>query len=223
MPQVVRLGSVLFSTLAVLASGFGLAAAQELPQPVCQLMIDEESMELADARIAVSLARSSLAAREEVFGLVAELWKADAIQRMKYIKAKYDRDAAKLTLEQADLLLERQMLLLEQYALICDALGSGETKRARDRRVEEAYLRYRTADCDAMAKEIEIAATNLEFNREWLQSILDLHTGEVATRVDVILAELGVELEEKTLNDAKLRTEGCRQDLAKLKGDAGTP
>jgi hypothetical protein len=223
MPQRAKLGYVLISAFALLVTSLGPALAQELPQPMCRLMIDEENMELLDARIAVSLARSAFTTYEEVFGLIEQLWQADAIQRMKYVQAKYDRDAAKLTLEQADLILQRQEILLEQYGMICDRSGSAESKRGRARRIEEAYLRYRTADCETIAKEIEIAETNLKFDREWLQSILDLRTGEVATKVDVLLAELEVEQEEKRLTDAKRRTDGCRQDLAELKGEADTP
>ena len=46
----------------------------------------------------------------------------------------------------------------------------------------------------------------------------DLRAGEVATRQDVILAELDVEQEEKRLADAKRRVEDCRRELGQTDG-----
>jgi hypothetical protein len=69
-----------------------------------------------------------------------------------------------------------------------------------------------------MAKAIEVAKTNLTFNRRWLASIRDLRT-QVSTRQDVILAELNVRHEEQRRDDAQRRTEACRAELAALEPD----
>jgi hypothetical protein len=197
----------------VLAVSINFAAAQEAPPAVCDLLIHEEQSELETAALSVSLARSNFAAYERIVVMIEGLWEAKAIDRMSYIEARYDRDAARLTLEEADLLLERQSLLVEQLRLLCGADGprGGE----RDQAIRDAYLRYRKADCDSLAKAIEVAATNLEFNRELLRSVLDLREANVATKADVILAELEVEREEKSLADARRRAQGCRDALAR--------
>ena len=148
--------------------------------------------------------------------MIEGLWEAKTIPRMDYIKAKYDRDAAQLELERADLILERQAALLEQYRLICDGAGSKKEMQERARAIRKAYLNYRRADCGSQAKAIEVAATNLEYNQEYLEKILELRRENFATHTQVILAELDVELEEKSLGDAKHRTEICRAKLAEL-------
>ena len=79
--------------------------------------------------------------------------------------------------------------------------------------IDAAHRRYREADCEIRSKDIEVAEVNLTFNREWLASILDLREGDVATRQDVILAELDVEREEKRLAWGKQRAAACRREL----------
>ena len=169
-----------------------------------------------DARIAVDLARSGFAAYERILKMIDGLWEAKTIPRMDYIKAKYDRDAAELELERADLILERQSALLEQYRLICNGAGSEMEMQDRESAIRKAYLNYRRADCGAQAKAIEVAASNLEYYREYLKKILELREENFATHTQVILAELDVELEEKSLADAKRRTATCRTALAEL-------
>ncbi len=193
----------------------------ELPPDVCDLLIHEEQSELETAELSVSLARSNFAAYERIMEMIEGLWQADAIERMTYIEARYDRDAARLALEEAGLLLERQSVLVEQLRLICGPGVSKDGEQERARTIREAYLRYRKADCDSLAKSIEVAATNLEFNRELLKSVLDLREGNVATKPQVILAELEVEREEKRLADAKGRAKACREALSEPGGTPG--
>ena len=190
-----------------------LLVAQEILYPLCNVALHEERLELADFELDADVARSNVAAFGEIFRLIEGLWKADAIDRMSYLRAKYDYDAATLTLEQNDLILARQQALVEQYRLVCDDRAAEEKRRE----IERANHRYRRADCDQLAKSVEVAQVNLTFNREILASVLDLRKGQVATREDVILAELDVAREETRLTDAKRRTESGRRDLAELK------
>lgn len=202
----------------VLVGAIGFTAAQEFPPDACDLVIHEERSELETAELTVNLARSDFAAYERIIEMVEGLWQAKAIERMAYIQARYDRDAAKLALEEADLLLERQSALVEQLRLICGPAHAKEDERGRAPAIQEAYLRYREADCDSLAKAIEVAATNLEFDRELLKSVLDLREANVATKPAVILAELEVEREEKSLANARDRARGCREELSRLAG-----
>jgi len=211
MARLLPLGSLLTLAVLVVLCGVDFPAAQVLPPEGCDVAVDEERSELETAELAVSLARSNFAAYERIVELIEGLWQAEAIDRMSYIKARYDRDAARLALEGADLILERQSALLEQLYLICDRDGKEGAERAGA--IREAYLRYRKADCGSLGKAAEVAATNLEFNRELLKSVLDLRENNVATKQDVILAELAVEREEKSLADARRRAEACQREL----------
>ncbi|MBN2242392.1 MAG: hypothetical protein JW793_06855 [Acidobacteria bacterium] len=202
---------LLLVSLFVLCISAVSGTSQDLSGPVCEVVIHDENAELEDFRINADLARANFEAYQKIFRMIEGLWKGQAIPRMDYIEAKYDQDAARLELERSGLVLERQTALVEQYRLICNS-PDGD----RDAAIREAYLRYRGADCDAKAKSVDVAATNLEFNREYLKSILDLKKENFATDVQVVLAELNVELEEKRLADARLRTNTCRAELEDL-------
>jgi hypothetical protein len=216
MPQYAKHGLLLLSISLILGVLAKDAAAQDYPAPVCKVVIYDELTELEDARIAVDLARSRFAAYERIFKMIEGLWEAQTIPRMDYLEAKYDRDAAQLELEQADLILERQSALVEQYRLICDEVNSKTEIKDCGRAIREAYLKYRRADCGSQSKAIEVAATNLEYNHEYLKKIVKLRNENFATHTQVVLAELEVELEEKSLADAKRRTATCRAELAEM-------
>jgi hypothetical protein len=219
MWNITKPGLLLLTVLFAIVSATP-GSAQNIPAPVCKVAIYEELSELADARAAGDLARSDFAAYEKIFDMIKGLWDAKTIPDMDYMKAKYDRDAAKLTLEKYDLILERQGALVEQYQLICNGTMAGSGNQDRTIAIRKAYLNYVRADCNALAKGIEIAANNLEYNRQYLQKIVKLRQEKFATNTQIILAELNVEREEKSLADAKRRNETCRAELADLERSA---
>ncbi len=206
----------LSAVVLVMAAGALPISAQEFPAPLCDLVIHDETAEFEDARIAVDLAKSKFASYEKIFKMIERLYGAETLPRMEYLKARYDRDAAKLELESADLVLERQAALVEQYRLICNGSVRGSEAQNRSGAIRRAYLHYRRADCNSLAKTIEAAAVKLEFNREFLKKTVELYQQKFATQTQVILAELDVELEEKSLADARFRTEACRSELDAL-------
>lgn len=202
----VVLSVILFTSLPI--------AAQDLSASVCEVVIYDESTDLEDYMLTVDLARSNYDAYKRIFEMIEGLWDGKTIPRMDYIEAKHDLDASRLDLERSGLIVERQESLVEQYRLICK--GAGSDRGAWEQAIRESYLRYRRADCDALAKGIEVAATNLEFNREYLKQIHKLRKENFATNTQVVMAELDVEREEKNLADAQRRTSACRAELANL-------
>jgi hypothetical protein len=202
---------LIFSVIAV------PARSQEFPVSICDVAIHEEIVELQDYRNTVDLAVSNYEAYLKIFKMIEGLHEGNTIPRMDYIKAKYDRDAAELELERSNLILERQAALVEQYRLACGMTETDEKEIAAA--IDKEYLKYRRADCDSLAKGVEVAATNLEFNREYLKNIRNLRNENFATRTQVVLAELDVELEEKNLADTQRRTAACRDELAALEAE----
>lgn len=200
--------------------GFHPSQAADTILPVCPLALHEEALELQEAELQLRLYRSSFAAFDEIYNLVADLWEGEAIDRMSYLRARYDRDAAKLDLERADLQIIRQEALIEQLRLTCDHRSGGEDEELESE-MERAYLAYRRADCDQQAKAIEIAETNLAFNQQWLASILELRD-QVSTLPDVIRARLEVKLEEQKRDDAIRRTKACRAEVGEIVRQGGT-
>jgi len=217
MPRFVH--NVFFATSFLIGVSF-FAAAQDLSRSVCRSAIYDETVELEDSRLAVDLARSRYEAFEKIFKMIEGLWEGKTIPRMDYIKAKYDQDAARLQLEKYGLLLERQAALVRQYRMICSE--AEDRKADLEKEIWEAYLQYRRADCQAQAKGIEVAETNLTYNREYLENILKLRSQNFATQTQVVLAGLDVELEEKNLADAEQRASVCRDEIEKME-EKGMP
>jgi len=206
-----RLVLILYCFIAAFSS---LVEAQDFSRSACRVTVYDEIVELEDSRIAVDLARSSFEAYEKIFKMIEGLWEGNTIPRMEYIRAKYDLDAARLQLEQYSLMLERQAALVEQYRLICSVHDGG--REDLEMEIWKIYLKYQRADCDALAKGVEVAETNLVFNQEYLNNILKLRSQNFATNIQVVLAELEVELEEKSLANSKRRASICRDELAEM-------
>ena len=176
--------------------------------PLCRLLLDESILLLNEASLDLELAQADVAAFGEIFGLIEGLWEADAIPRMQYLEAKYDLDSARLRLQRAKSVIERQTALVEQYRLICEGAEDSAGK------IDDAYRRYRRADCAAQEKSVEVSRVDLEFAEQLLESVRELRAGEVATRPAVIRAELQVERNRRELADARKRAAACRSASA---------
>jgi hypothetical protein len=211
MSHLGPIGTALILGLGVALADQGRTGVRPVAQPVCELMLHEEQLELEEYQLDLVLARSDFAAYEKIFAMVEELWGDGAIERMVYLESRYDRDAARLALARADLVVERQEALIEQYRLACDRPAAPGTAGSGTRASREALRRYRLAHCEALSKAVEETEVKLAFDREMLASVLDLRAGRVATRQAVILAELDVEKGEERLADTKRRVVACRR------------
>ena len=198
---------VLFMFL--LAGGSTPMMADKPLPALCDLVLEEEQIEMEEFRLDLDLARSGLAAYEEIYQLIEELWENDATERMIYLEARYDRDAARVSLERAVLIVVRQLALIEYYRAACRP-PEGSEVGAPAGALREIRSRYVEAHCKSLEKAVEASGIRLTFKRQLAESIHELRDGRVATRPDVILADLAVEQEEKRLEDAKTRTEICR-------------
>jgi len=203
------LGTVVLSSVAV----------ADLRDPLCRLLLHEEQREREDLEIQLRLARSELAAREEIMVLLEGLWKIQGVERLLYVTGKHDRDLAKIEVERRRLLVEAQEAFLEQYRAYCAALSSGKPPTAeRLGVIDPIWERYLRADCDAIGQERSAAEVDLEYEREVLASVLDLRESDVATRQDVILAELDVRTAEERVAHARGRAERCRAEVPATTG-----
>ena len=205
--------TALLVLLSVVLAAFSPLIAEDPSHPLCRLLLREEQAERDDLELEVGLAGAELTAAEEIFKLLDQLWKDDAVERILFLAGKHDRDAAKLEQEHRALLVERQDALIDQYRLLCDA-PSGEIAEERRAAVERTYQRYLGLECDRLAKEVAIARVDLAYRQEVLVSVRDLRENSVATRQDVVLAERNVELARKRNEHGSRRVENCRGEIA---------
>lgn len=180
-------------------------------------MLEEERQERDGVSLLLDLARSELVAAEEVYGLLARLWEDDAVERLRYLTGKHQRDSAAIEVERLEQMLAQQEAVIEQYQLICDAASSGSQSDEQRQAIDRAWQRYRRAQCETRARELALAEINLAYHLEVLASFRDLREHDVATRQDIVYSERDVEMSRKTLAQAKRLFESCRQDLGEAK------
>ena len=154
--------------LGALALGTSPLLADETFLPGCRAVLHEEGVRREDRALDVGLAQTRFVAAEEIYGLVARLWEQENIERIIHLRAKRDRDAARLAVERAERLLARQTTYVEQLRLQCDLLSDDGTAGDRQEAAEAAHLRYREADCDAHSAARGMAEVELAFSRELL-------------------------------------------------------
>ena len=200
-----------FALTIALALACGAAVADDPHHPLCRLFLHEDQREREARALALDVARSDHAAREEIFTLLDGLWKIQGVERLVYLTGKHERDRAKIEVERLRLHLDSYDAHLEQYRTYCAALASGRSPNGEQAKViARAWDRYLRADCAAIAQEQAAAEVDVAYEREVLTSVHELRAGEVATRPDVILAELAVRRAEQRLDHARGRFDRCK-------------
>jgi len=196
----------------MLILGPGAAAEETILRADCRLVLEEERQERDAVALELDLARSEFVAAEEVFGLLDQLWKSDATERLRYLSGKHQRDRAAIGVERLGHRLEQQEALIEQYGLICDAGGSKAPTEEERNAIDRAWGRYRVAECKARARDVAMAEVDLAYRLEVLASFRDLREHDVATRQDIVYSERDVEMARKQLAQAKRLVETCERE-----------
>jgi len=202
-PAAALLVSVLFALCPA------WAADDDAADRLCRFLTADVREERDDLELEFDLSRSELDAAEQIYGMVESLWKEDAIERIVFLLARHDREAARLEVERSRLQLERQEAIVDQYRYFCLLLEDGRSDEHRAG-LDAAFERYRETQCGVLERDLAIAAVDLEYLREFLKSILELREGDVATRQDVIRAERDVEMAQKRVESGKGRVTACR-------------
>lgn len=169
-------------------------------QALCELSLLRVVSEREQCELEIELARAELAATTEIHALIDALWQKDAIQRVLWLTARHARDVAQVELKRQELLLERYEAEHDYLASLC---AGGKKPRA------ESRARWEQAECHRLGKELAIAALDLAFHTALLDSANDLRQGDVATRQDVILAELAVARASERVESYRPRVEAC--------------
>ncbi len=202
-----RIGLTVSILCAVVVTG--VATADETVPSICPLILHQERVDGEERELAVDLAESRLTAAAAIFTLVEELLENDAVERMVYLTVKHDHDVAEIELKRQRLLLKRKEAEIDQYASVCSPAGSDETEVDRRAAFDDARRRYLQADCHRIGKELAIAEVDLAYRNEVLASVRDLRKHAVATRQDVIRAELDVDMARKRVEGQRRRVQEC--------------
>ncbi len=202
-----RIGLTVSILCAVVVTG--VATADETVPSICPLILHQERVDGEERELAVDLAESRLTAAAAIFTLVEELLENDAVERMVYLTVKHDHDVAEIELKRQRLLLKRKEAEIDQYASVCSPAGSDETEADRRAGFDDARRRYLQADCHRIGKELAIAEVDLAYRSEVLASVRDLRKHAVATRQDVIRAELDVDMARKRVEGQRRRVQEC--------------
>jgi len=199
------------------------AAATDPSRSMCLFLVERERSDRDDLALEVDLARSRLSAAQQIFDLLDGLWGEQAVERLLWLAGRHERDVARLEQSLAQQRLARQEAVVDQYAAYCAALVEGDAGKARGEALQERFTDYRRAECDGLATRAEIASVDLDYQKEWRASILDLRENNVATRQDVIRAERDVEMADRRLAALRARAASCRRELPSVPEVSGKP
>ncbi len=206
---LLKLPQPLFATALCALMGLLLVPLPALTQDgfaaLCPFFVQKNQDELDNLELAVELDETRLLLAQEIFVLLDGLWKNDAVERLTYLEGKHHRDAAEVTLERARQRVVRQHAVMEQYRLGCSAGFADEHAPQSQPALERAFQNYVEADCEVRALDVAVVEVNLEHHQENLKSILELRASEIASRLQVLLAERDVELMLKELAQARQR------------------
>jgi hypothetical protein len=195
----------------------GASSAETILRADCRLVLEEERQHRDAVSLELDLARSELVAAEEVYGLLARLWEDDAVERLRYLTGKHQRDAAAIGVERFEQMLAQQEALIEQYRLICDAANSGSRSDEQRQEIDRAWQRYRRAQCETRVSQLGLAEVDLAYHLEVLASFRDLREHDVATRQDIVYSERDVEMSRKELAQAERLVKNCQEELGEAK------
>lgn len=195
------LAGALLSPLPALAQG-GFAE-------LCPFFSQRNQDELDGLELSIELDKTRFLLAEEIFVLLEGLWQNDAVERLTYLEGRHHRDEAQVTLERARRRVERQHAVVEQYRLACSSGFAEEAASERQRALARAFQTYLEADCEVRSLDVAVVEVNLGHHQENLKSILELRASDIASRLQVLLAERDVELMKKELEQARRRL--CQQ------------
>lgn len=208
---------ILLLVLSALVAGSPLFANDELQQ-VCRLVLHEETNDRDDLALELDIARIQVQATGDVFALVDKLWKENATELLLYLGYKRNRDLALVDEKRAELVLERQEALLEESRLLCQTAGSGESTEKRRSAIGKAHDRYRTLDCERLAKRVEMAKVELDYAERVRDAYIDLRQYAAAAPIEVMEWNYEVAVAKEKLAHAKRRAATCRAALEKDRG-----
>ncbi len=170
------------------------------PSRACPLLLAEARFELEDRREAEDLAPIRSKASQAIFDLIEPLWKARSTEWLRYLGAKHARDRARLEIDLAKLQTARAE---EKLALL--------TRECLDPKsnVENPARRFEELGCDVVRKTREIAALDLAYRKEVLESTNELRRLELATAQDLIHARHTLDRARAQLRSRDARSRLC--------------
>ena len=176
------------------------AAAATATTQTCALLVSEARFDLDDLREREHLATIRLAADQAIFELIEPLWEARSIERLRFLAAKYDRDRARLSVRRAAVASSRAAAKLEVLEGGCE-ITSATGEKSPDG--------FEALGCELVRKRKEMAALNLTYRKEVLESTEQLRRLELATAQELIQAQYDLDLAKSRLRSHTSRLSEC--------------
>ena len=195
---VIRVAVVVFVSLIAQISG--PAAAETAATQTCSLLVSEARFDLEDLREQEHLTTIRLAADQAIFELIEPLWKAQSIERLRFLAAEYDRDRARLSVRRAAVATNRAAAKLEVLEGGCE-IASTSGEKSPDG--------FEALGCELVRKRKDMAALNLTYRKEVLEGTEQLRRLELATAQELIQAQYDLDLAKSRLRSHASRLSEC--------------
>ncbi|HEB90129.1 MAG TPA: hypothetical protein ENI85_11200 [Deltaproteobacteria bacterium] len=195
---LVGLGVLIQAAASSTARADGL---ETLPH-ACALLLSEARFELEDRREEERLAPIRSAADQAIYELLEPLWKARSTEWLRYLAARHARDRSRLEVDRAGIETKRAEEKLTALTRECVDPGAG---------TEKPTLRYERLGCDLARKTRDIAALDLAYRKEVLESTNELRRLELATAQDLIHARYALDRAKAQLQSRSARWDRCKR------------
>lgn len=179
--------------------------------PLCPLVETQLRNRAQESELAIEQARVRLEAAREVFALVDRLWRDEAIDRTRYLRARHARDVAEVEIDLRLAIRDRDRAEFEQYRLFC-VEGEEPGEAPSEKRYRDARRDHDRHECRRLDHELTIARLDHAFRKELLERVRDLRSGDVATKLDVLVTEADVVDARTRVDHYASRVRACRPE-----------
>ena len=200
----------------VLAAVPVTAVADDVTEGFCAILLAEETRDRESIVRNIEEAAAWRDAAERTYALLETLWAKEAVEKLRYLSFKHDRDVSVLREKRHRARLARQKSMLTQYEALCEQLtGSGSSPKET---LSTAFENYTRALCEVHDFDLSIAEADRDYDVEFLASVRDLRKNATATELDVIYAERNLAMAEKRIKWARDRVASCRPGTTTVTG-----
>jgi len=187
---------------------------------LCPLVLHERQRDLEDARFKLELTENEYLARKRLFVMIDKLWEARSIERELYLDYKRLRDRTWVRSKRLETRIAQLDSETKQVALACDQGGKSQSDASENepldtiaKKIDVLQAEYRRLDCELLARDLEIAAIDHEFDRAVLEATRAFIEGRIKSRYELVIDEFAHDQSKARVESFATRARACRKRL----------
>ena len=174
--------------------------AAEPASETCGLRVSEARLEVGRLREFEQIAPIESTANQGIFDLLEPLFAAHAIEELRYLEGKRDRDRSRILVVRSKIATQRALARVEVLTKECFSGGAHSV---------DSLARFEALGCELIAKDEGLAIVDAVYYREVLAGKKDLRSVGLATAQELISAEFELDRAELRIRSRQQRFREC--------------